>query len=219
MPVFDRVPAVEGAFVAPSASVIGDVVLSPGASVWYGAIVRADVNSVRIGARASIGDRAVVHVTRHSFNETPRGVVVGDDVQVGAGAALHSCTLEPRAVVGDGATVLDGAVVGHDAMVAPGSVVAGGTRIGPKELWAGAPATKQRDLTNEEVATLTVRSKAQEQLAQVHRHETTKGWNQLRTDAIARRRAQQRDPDFDEHIGLSQKLARAHDAEKTNPLL
>ena len=136
------------AFVAPSAIVIGDVTIGEHASIWYGCILRGDVNSIRIGARSNIQDGTIVHVTPET---SP--TLVGDDVLVGHGVILHGCELQNGCFIGIRATILNGAVVETGAMVAAGALVVEGTRIPAGELWGGAPARKlaplRSDIANE----------------------------------------------------------------------
>jgi carbonic anhydrase/acetyltransferase-like protein (isoleucine patch superfamily) len=149
-PYGGKAPRVDaGAFVAESAIAIGDVEIGPGSSVWFGAIVRGDVNFVRIGARTNIQDQTVVHVSSGTHP-----TVIGDDVTVGHRAVLHGCTIHDRCLVGIGAIVMDGAVVGPDAMVAAGALVPPGAVVPPGTLAMGSPARPKRELTPEEKAFL-----------------------------------------------------------------
>lgn len=139
----------ESAFIAESAVLIGDVEIGEKSSIWYGCVLRGDVEKIRIGARSNIQDGTIVHVTSDKF-----GTYVGDDVLVGHNAIIHGCTLEDGAFVGMGAIVLDGAVVESGAMVAAGALVTPGKRVKSGELWGGNPAKKMRDLTPEQIAGL-----------------------------------------------------------------
>ena len=136
----------EDAWVADDATVTGDVTLGPGASLWFGVVVRGDVNHVRIGARTNVQDLSVVHVTGGTHP-----TVVGEDVTVGHRAVLHGCTVHDRCLVGIGAIVLDGAEVGPEAMVGAGALVPPGMKVPPRTLVLGAPAKVKRPLTDEEV--------------------------------------------------------------------
>jgi carbonic anhydrase/acetyltransferase-like protein (isoleucine patch superfamily) len=137
-------------FVDVSAQVIGDVELGDDASVWMNAVVRGDVNRIRIGARANVQDNCVLHVTsRHP-------TVVGDDVTVAHSVTLHGCTVERRCLVGIGALVLNGAVVGEESIVAAGALVSEGMRVPPGSLVMGVPARVRRGVTEEERAGLRV---------------------------------------------------------------
>jgi gamma-carbonic anhydrase len=134
-------------FVADGAVIVGDVELGEDSSVWFGAVVRGDVNRIRIGARTNVQDYTVIHVTRQTHP-----TAVGDDVTVGHRVTLHGCTVKDRCLVGIGAVVMDGAVVGPDAMVGAGSLVPPGMVIPPGKLALGSPAKVKRDLTPEEIA-------------------------------------------------------------------
>jgi carbonic anhydrase/acetyltransferase-like protein (isoleucine patch superfamily) len=136
-------------FVAENAVVVGDVEIGEGSSIWFGTVVRGDVNHVRVGARTNLQDLTVVHVTSGTHP-----TVIGDDVTVGHRAVLHGCTIRDRCLVGIGAIVMDGAVVGPDAMVGAGALVAPGTVVPPGTLVLGSPAKPRRELTPEERAFL-----------------------------------------------------------------
>jgi carbonic anhydrase/acetyltransferase-like protein (isoleucine patch superfamily) len=139
-------PAIDPtAFVAEGAVVIGDVAVGPGSSVWYGSVLRGDVNFIRVGRESNIQDACVVHVHQKTLP-----CFIGDQVTVGHGVILHACTVKDRCLIGIGATVLDGAVIGPDAIVAAGSLVTPGTVIPPGTLVMGRPARPMRDLTPED---------------------------------------------------------------------
>ena len=128
------------AWLAPTATVIGDVRIAPGASVWFGVVVRADFGQIRIGRGSCLQDNAVLHCA----TELP--TIVGQDVTIGHMATLEGCVVEDGALVGMGAVVLQRARVGAGAMVAAGSVVTEGTEIPPGTLAAGAPAAVKKEL-------------------------------------------------------------------------
>ncbi len=132
----------DSVFIADGAAVIGDVVIGPESSVWYGVVIRGDENYVRIGSRTNVQDGTVIHVTLDKFP-----TVIGDGVTIGHGARVHGCTIGNGCLIGISATVLDGAIVESGAMVAAGALVAPGKRVPSGELWAGCPAKKMRDLT------------------------------------------------------------------------
>ncbi len=135
------------AFVAPTAVVIGDVEIGPETGVWFGCILRGDLNSIRVGARTNIQDGTIVHVDSREFRTT-----IGDDITIGHNAVIHACTLESGCFVGMCATVMDGAVVESGAMVAAGALVTPGKRVPAGELWAGTPARRARRLSEEQFA-------------------------------------------------------------------
>jgi carbonic anhydrase/acetyltransferase-like protein (isoleucine patch superfamily) len=143
----DKVPAVApSAFVAPNASVVGDVALGDRASVWYGAAVRGDAHRVSVGADSNVQDGACVGTLSPSGHPT----VIGRGVSVGHGAVLRGCTVGDGALVGMNAVVQDGATVEPGAMVAAGAVVPEGATVPSGELWGGNPARKLRAMKPEE---------------------------------------------------------------------
>jgi carbonic anhydrase/acetyltransferase-like protein (isoleucine patch superfamily) len=133
------------AFLAPTAAVIGDVEIAEEASLWFGVVVRGDVNAIRIGPRTNVQDGTIVHAATGTF-----ATHIGAEVTIGHAAVIHACRLEDRAFIGIKAVVLDGAVVEEGAMVAAGSLVGPGKRIPKGELWAGNPARFRRKLGAED---------------------------------------------------------------------
>jgi carbonic anhydrase/acetyltransferase-like protein (isoleucine patch superfamily) len=132
-------------FVAPTAMVIGDVEIGAESNIWFGSILRGDVNIIRIGARTNIQDGSVVHVSRKT-----QGTHIGSDVTIGHMVLLHACTLEDGCFIGMHATVMDGVIVESGAMVAAGALVTPGKRVRAGELWAGTPARCLRRLSVDE---------------------------------------------------------------------
>ena len=128
------------AFVAPNATLIGDVEVAEGASIWFGAQVRGDLGKITVGSGSSIQDNAVVHA------DAGKETIIEEDVTVGHGVVLHTCTIRRGAVIGINAVVLDDAVVGEQAMVAAGSVVTPGAQIPPRHLATGMPARVKKEL-------------------------------------------------------------------------
>jgi len=135
------------AWVAPTAVLIGDVRLGPGANIWFNCVLRADTNPIIVGARSNIQDGTIIHVD-HGANFTE----IGDDVTVGHAAIIHACKLRNRAFVGMGATVLDGAVIEEGGLLSANGLLSPGKRIGRYELWMGAPAKPARVMSEEERA-------------------------------------------------------------------
>ena len=133
------------AFVAENATVIGDVEIGPEASVWFGAVLRGDVGSIRIGARSNVQDLSCVHVT-DGLSVT----VVGEDVTVGHSVILHGCRIGDRCLVGMGSVVLDNAVLGDDCVLGAGSLVTQRTEYPARRLLLGRPAKAIREVTKEE---------------------------------------------------------------------
>ena len=142
-------------YVDPAASVIGDVELGDDVSIWPGAVVRGDVEKIRIGARTNVQDGAVLHVT-HDGPYSPGGYpcIVGMDVTIGHAAVVHACTVGDCCLIGMHATVLDGAVVKRHAFVGAGALVAPGKVVGEGELWVGNPARCIRKLGDAEIEAL-----------------------------------------------------------------
>ena len=136
----------ETAYIANGAHVIGDVVIGADASIWFGSVLRGDVNYIRIGARTNIQDLTAIHV-----NEGTSPTIVEDDVTVGHRAILHGCRVRSGSLIGMGAIVLDDAVVEEQAFVAAGAVVTPGTVVAARKLARGVPARVVRDLTEGEL--------------------------------------------------------------------
>lgn len=159
-----------GAWVAPGAVVVGDVVVGEGSSVWYNAVVRGDVAPIRIGCRTNVQDLTMIHVTSGG-----PGTVIGDDVTIGHRAVLHACTIGNAVLVGMGAIVLDGVVVEDEAMIGAGALVAPGTRVTARSLWLGSPAKLVRPLRDAEVANLYASAKHYRGMADNHAGRVTPG--------------------------------------------
>jgi len=132
-------------YVDLSAQLIGDVSLGEKSSVWMNAVLRGDVNSIRVGACSNVQDCAVLHGQRNLYP-----VIVGDWVTIGHNATVHGCTVEDMVVIGMGATVLNDARIGEGSIIAAGSVVPEHTIVPPRTLWAGVPAKLRRELTDKD---------------------------------------------------------------------
>ena len=128
-------------YVDPSAQVIGDVTLGDHVSVWMNAVLRGDVNAIRVGARSNVQDCAVLHGMRHVYP-----VVVGELVTIGHNATVHGCVLEDMVLIGIGATVLNNARIGEGSIIAAGAVIPEHTVIPPRSLVAGVPGKIRRSL-------------------------------------------------------------------------
>jgi carbonic anhydrase/acetyltransferase-like protein (isoleucine patch superfamily) len=144
-------------FVADTARVIGDVEILAGSGIWFGAVIRGDVNSIRIGAQTNIQDNAVIHVAWGGTSPIkPEGreghpTIIGDRVTVGHMALLHACEIGDECLIGMNSCVMDGAVVEAGAIVAAGALVTPGKRVPTGQLWAGSPARYVRDMKPEEL--------------------------------------------------------------------
>mmetsp|Transcript_21856 Transcript_21856/g.37336 ORF Transcript_21856/g.37336 Transcript_21856/m.37336 type:complete len:307 (+) Transcript_21856:137-1057(+) len=177
----------EGVFVAPSANVLGDVKIGANSSIWYGAVLRGDVNGISIGSNSNIQDNVVIHVAKHSISGQPRPTVIGDNVTIGHGATIHACTIGDNSLVGMGATVLDGCVVEKESIVAAGAVLPPNTKVGTRQVWAGNPARKLRDMSIEEVDFLRASADNYSDLASVHQFENGKSFEEQYTELIIQR--------------------------------
>ncbi|MGW4550119.1 gamma carbonic anhydrase family protein [Streptomyces violaceorubidus] len=151
------------AFVAPTASVIGDVTLHAGASVWYGAVLRGDVERISVGASSNVQDNCTLHA------DPGFPVTVGERVSIGHNAVVHGATVEDDCLIGMGATVLNGAVIGAGSLVAAQALVPQGMRVPPGSLVTGVPARVRRELTEEERQGLTLNGTMYAALAGQHR--------------------------------------------------
>ncbi|MBV9270269.1 MAG: gamma carbonic anhydrase family protein [Candidatus Eremiobacteraeota bacterium] len=131
------------AFVAPTAVLIGDVEIGPQSSIWFGTVLRGDNGPIRIGARTSVQDNAVVHVSEHGRT------IIGDDVTIGHAAVMEDCLIKNHALIGSNATILNGATIGEGSLIAAGSVVGERAEIPDRVLAAGAPAKVKKALEGE----------------------------------------------------------------------
>lgn len=141
----------ERVFVDASAVVLGDVEIGADSSVWPMAVVRGDMHSIRIGARSSVQDGSVLHITHAGpFNPAGYPLIIGDEVTIGHNVTLHGCTLGNRILVGMGSIVMDGAVVEDEVVIGAGSLVPPGKRLESGYLYVGSPVKQARALTEQE---------------------------------------------------------------------
>ena len=214
--LFDKKPKLpRDGFVAPSATVVGDVTLGERSSVWYGAVLRGDVNHIKVGgalppvctrlactrrqrvltrslmhaALTNIQDQCIIHVAKNNVTGKARPTVIGDRVTVGHGAILHACTVEDGAFVGMGATIMDGAVVQTGAMVAAGALVTPGTTVPSGQIFGGSPAKLLRPMTADEKAFINRSAENYAQLAELHAAENGKTAEAIAADVAERKRA------------------------------
>ena len=144
----DAFPRVDASvFIEDSAQVIGDVEIGRDSSVWFNAVIRGDVNFIRIGERTNVQDGCVLHVTKDTHP-----LILGNDITVGHAVTLHGCTIRDRCLIGMGAIVLDGADVGEDSIIGAGALVKEGMKVEPGTLVVGVPARVARKLSDEEKA-------------------------------------------------------------------
>lgn len=134
----------ENCFIAPNATIVGDVVAGNDCSFWFNAVIRGDVNSIRMGNKVNVQDGAVIHCT---YQKTK--TIIGDHVSIGHNAIVHGCTLDDNVLIGMGAIVMDHAVIGQNSIIAAGAVVLENTRVEPGSIYAGVPAKKIKDISQE----------------------------------------------------------------------
>ena len=152
----------ETAWVATNATVVGNVILHAGVGIFYGAVLRADMDSIEIGEGSNIQDNCALHV------DPSHSLKIGRNVSVGHNATLHGCTIEDDVLIGMGATVLNGAVIGAGSMVAAGALVTQGVVVPPGSLVAGVPGKVRRELTDEEKAGILVNAEVYRDLTRKH---------------------------------------------------
>ncbi len=131
----------DNCFIAPNATIVGDVVMGHDGSIWFNAVVRGDVNSIRIGNKVNIQDGAVIHCT---YKKTK--TIIGSNVSIGHNAIVHGCTIEDNVLIGMGAIIMDNAVIKSNTIIAAGAVVSEGTTVPSGTIFAGIPARKLKDI-------------------------------------------------------------------------
>ncbi len=143
-------------WIAPSATVIGNVELGRDASIWFGCVIRGDVHYIKIGERTNIQDLTMIHVTHYTKDDMSDGypTIIGNDVTIGHRVMLHGCTIEDACLIGMNATILDGAVIGKESIVGAGALVTGNKKFPPRSLILGSPAKVVRELSEDEVKEL-----------------------------------------------------------------
>ena len=143
-------------FVAPSADIIGEVEIGTDSSIWFGCVVRGDINCIKIGKRTNIQDLSMLHVTHFTKEDRSDGnpTIIGDDVTIGHRVMLHGCEVQNACLIGMSATILDGAIIGEESIVGAGSLVTKNKKFPPRSLIVGSPAKRIRELSDEEVASL-----------------------------------------------------------------
>src|SRR5690606_10812804 len=145
LPVHGVLPSIgANCFIAENSTIVGDVVIGDECSVWFNAVIRGDVNSIRIGHHSNVQDGAVIHCTYQRFATT-----IGNYVSIAHNAIVHGCTIEDHVLIGMGAIVMDGAVIGEGAIIAAGAIVTQGTKVPPGTIYAGNPAKYLKDVSPE----------------------------------------------------------------------
>ena len=133
-------------FIAPNATIVGDVIMGDGCSVWFNTVGRGDVNSIRLGNKVNVQDGAVIHCT---FKRTK--TIIGNNVSIGHNAIVHGCTVHDNVLIGMGAIVMDNAVVNSNTIIAAGAVVLEGTICDAGAIYAGVPAKKVKEISQEKL--------------------------------------------------------------------
>lgn len=141
MPVFGK-----NVYIAPNATIVGDVQAGDHCSIWFNAVLRGDVNSIRLGNKVNVQDGAVIHCT---FQKTK--AIVGNNVSIGHNAIVHGCTIHDNVLIGMGAIVMDYAEIGSNSIIAAGAVVLENTKVEPGSIYAGVPAKKVKDISPEKI--------------------------------------------------------------------
>ncbi len=145
LPVKGVLPNIpEDCYIAENATVVGDVVMGRECSVWFNAVVRGDVNSIRMGDRVNVQDGACIHCT---YQKTK--AIIGNNVSIGHHAIVHGCTVEDNVLIGMGAIVMDNVHIGKNSIIAAGAVVLEGTQVASGSIYAGVPAKKVKDISPE----------------------------------------------------------------------
>jgi len=134
----------EDCFIAPNATIVGDVIMGDQCSVWFNAVIRGDVNSVRMGNKVNVQDGAVIHCT---FEKTK--AIIGNNVSIGHNAIVHGCVIDDNVLIGMGSIVMDNARIGSNSIIAAGAVVLENTVVEPGSIYAGVPAKKVKDISQE----------------------------------------------------------------------
>lgn len=145
LPVRDKTPQIpQDCFVAPNATIVGDVIMGAQCSVWFSAVVRGDVNFIKMGNKVNVQDGAVIHGT---FEKAP--TTIGNNVSIGHNALVHGCTIHDNVLVGMGAIIMDGCVVESNTIIAAGAVITQNTKVEGGSIYAGVPAKKIKDISKE----------------------------------------------------------------------
>ncbi len=145
LPVKGKLPSMgEDCFIAPNATIVGDVIMGNQCSVWFNAVIRGDVNSIRIGNKVNVQDGAIIHCT---YEKTK--TIIGNNVSIGHNAIVHGCVIDDHVLVGMGAIIMDNARVGSNSIIAAGAVILENTIVEPGCIYAGVPAKKVKDISQE----------------------------------------------------------------------
>ncbi len=142
MPIFGN-----DCYIAPNATIVGDVVMGDNCSIWFNAVLRGDVNIIRMGNKVNVQDGAIIHCTYKKA-----GTIIGNNVSIGHNAIVHGCVIKDNVLVGMGAIVMDNALIGNNCIIAAGAVVLENTQIEPGSIYAGIPAKKVKEISPEMIS-------------------------------------------------------------------
>jgi carbonic anhydrase/acetyltransferase-like protein (isoleucine patch superfamily) len=159
LPYKGIMPKIEkNVFIANSADIIGDVLIAENCSIWFGCVIRGDINSIKIGKNTNIQDMSMIHVDHYTKKDKSDGhpTYIGDNVTVGHKVMLHGCIIGDACLIGMSATILDGAIIGQESIVGAGSLITKNKIFPPRSLIMGSPAKVVRELSEEEIASLYV---------------------------------------------------------------
>ncbi|MFN8252463.1 MAG: gamma carbonic anhydrase family protein [Ferruginibacter sp.] len=134
----------DNCFIAPNATIVGEVVMGNDCSVWFNAVLRGDVNFIRMGNKVNVQDGAIIHCTYQKY-----GTSIGNNVSIGHNAIVHGCVIQDNVLVGMGAIIMDNARIGSNSIIAAGAVVLENTIVEPGTIYAGIPAKKVKDISQE----------------------------------------------------------------------
>ena len=132
----------DACYIAPNATIVGDVVMGDNCSIWFNAVLRGDVNIIRMGNKVNVQDGAIIHCTYKKA-----ATIIGNNVSIGHNAIVHGCVIEDNVLVGMGAIVMDNALIGSNSIIAAGAVVLENTQIEPGSIYAGIPAKKVKEIS------------------------------------------------------------------------
>jgi carbonic anhydrase/acetyltransferase-like protein (isoleucine patch superfamily) len=148
LPVEDKIPQFgKNCFIAPNATIVGDVIMGDDCSAWFNTVIRGDVNFIRMGNKVNVQDGAVIHCTFQRF-----GTTIGNNVSIGHNAIVHGCTVHDDVLIGMGAIVMDNSVVHSNTIIAAGAVVLESTICEPGSIYAGVPAKKVKDIPQDYIS-------------------------------------------------------------------
>lgn len=172
MNLFDQRPKIGArCFIAPNATLVGNVDVKDESSIWYGAVIRGDQSNVHIGGFTSIGDRTVIQSAAINPTGFSARTYIGDYVTIGQGCILRACTVDEKSVIGDGCIIQEGALVDRQSMLEPGSLLPSGARVPPGEVWGGSPAAFVRKLSKEEMVEFQLTAEEMSMIGAKHANE------------------------------------------------